>query len=286
MPGDITPVPEASLRDVLRLLRDGTPRTRSQIITETGLARSTVNARLDQLRQTEILRDAGEAASSGGRRPSRIAFDPRARFIGAIDIGASHASVALTDLNGTILRTAPVTVDLSAPGGTAITTAARALGALLRDGDPELAAVGVGIPGPVEHALGRPVAPPMMPHWHNLDIPAIINAELHAPALVDNDVNLLALAERSLTMPDEDNIFYLKVATGIGAGIIAGGVLQRGWRGSAGDFGHVRVPHSPAFPRDADDDRDLEALAAGPAIVAQLVANGVDAATTADAARL
>ncbi|MGO2658542.1 ROK family transcriptional regulator [Mycetocola reblochoni] len=288
MAGEPRPPRDTTASDVLGLLRDGAPRTRSEIVAATGLARSTVNARLDQLRRIGLVRAAGEAASSGGRRPGRLAFDPESRLIAAVDIGASHAAVALTDLSGRVLRSRPVAIELDGSGAAAIDAALDAVHALRTADDAPVAAVGIGIPGPVEHALGRPVAPPMMPHWHNLDIPALVAARL-GPAVavsVDNDVNLLALAERAGSADDGDELFFLKVSTGIGAGIIAGGRLQRGARGSAGDLGHVRVPHSPSFARAADDDRDLEALAAGPAIAARLRAGGVAAAGTADVAAL
>ena len=61
------------------------------------------------------------------------------------------------------------------------------------------------------------------------------------PVLVDNDVNVMALGERGAYLPDVDDLIFVKVATGIGAGIISGSRLQRGAQGTAGDLGHVRV---------------------------------------------
>ncbi|WP_411155971.1 ROK family protein [Microbacterium sp. NIBRBAC000506063] len=98
------------------------------------------------------------------------------------------------------------------------------------------------------------------------------------PVLVDNDVNILALGEQVTSMPTAKDLIFVKVATGIGAGIIAGGQLQRGAQGSAGDMGHVRVPHSPDSPHAPGEDRDLEDLASGSAIAASLRAAGLDVA--------
>jgi len=99
---------------------------------------------------------------------------------------------------------------------------------------------------------------------------------------VDNDVNVLALGEHAVSWPAVDDLLFVKVSTGIGAGIIAGGMLQRGGQGSAGDLGHVRVPFSRDTPRHGDDDADLEALASGPAIARWIADHGTPASTSAD----
>lgn len=106
------------------------------------------------------------------------------------------------------------------------------------------------------------------------------------PVLVDNDVNVLALGEQITSFPDTTDLIFVKVATGIGAGIIAGGRLQRGAQGSAGDMGHVRVPHSSESTHAADEERDLEDLASGSAIAASLRAQGIDAETSRDVTEL
>src|SRR5215217_6340232 len=86
--------------ELLQLLRDQTPRTRAELAKLTGLARSTVGARVDALLASGLLAPSGEAASTGGRPPVRFAFNPEARVVVGADIGATHGRVALTDLSG------------------------------------------------------------------------------------------------------------------------------------------------------------------------------------------
>jgi glucokinase len=93
---------------------------------------------------------------------------------------------------------------------------------------------------------------------------------------------VLALGEHAVSWPGQDDLLFVKVSTGIGAGIISGGELQRGAQGSAGDLGHVRVPFSRDTPRHGDEDADLEALASGPAIARWITEQGVPATTSAD----
>ena len=84
------------------------------------------------------------------------------------------------------------------------------------------------------------------------------------PVLVDNDVNIMALGERTAHWPEHDNFLFIKVATGIGAGIISSGELQRGANGTAGDLGHVRVPRGDDVLCRCGNYGCLEALASGP----------------------
>lgn len=263
--------------ELLLLLADGDPRTRADLVAETGLPRAAVSAQLDVLIASGLVARRDHAPSSGGRPAARVAFDPRARSLVAVDLGAAHASIALTDLDGRILdeRREAITI---ADGPLAVLghalDVAEALVAAAREAGP-LAGVGVGVPGPVEHATGRPVKPPIMPGWDRFDIPEFVGRRLPVPVLVDNDVNLLALGEHADHYPGVDDLLYVKVATGIGAGIVSGGALQRGALGAAGDLGHVQVPG------DRGED-DLEAIASGSAIARRLSAAGRPAVSTSD----
>src|ERR687889_513076 len=88
---------------LFQLLRDGKARTRAELALTTGLARSTVAGRIDALIASGLVGPAGEANSSGGRPPSRFAFNPAVRVVLAVDVGASHVIVAVTDLRGEVL---------------------------------------------------------------------------------------------------------------------------------------------------------------------------------------
>jgi glucokinase len=275
--------------ELFQVFRDGRPRTKAELAALTGLARSTISSRTDALLQTGLIRAAGEAPSSGGRPPVTLAFDARARLVVGCDLGATHGVVALTDLRGRVLSTARAAIDIATGPERVLDWAIRAARSLLADermtGVP-LAGFGVGVPGPVEHDSGRAVKPPIMPGWDGFGITDYIEAAFDALALVDNDVNLLALGERETSLRTVDDLIFVKVSTGIGAGIISGGSLQRGAVGAAGDLGRVLPPAPPGAVRAADDERDLEAIASGPAIARALAARGLAAATSADVVEL
>ncbi|MFI5086264.1 MAG: ROK family transcriptional regulator [Actinomycetales bacterium] len=271
--------------ELFQLLRDGRARTRAELADMTGLARSTVAARVDALSALGLIGPAGEALSSGGRPPSRFAFQPSARVVMAVDVGATHILVAATDLGGRVLSESRAAIEISAGPLAVLDLVVQHCRTLLartgRDAR-ELAGIGIGLPGPVEHASGKPANPPIMPGWDGFDVPGYIQRSFDARVLVDNDVNIMALGERAFYWPDVDSLLFIKVATGIGAGIISGGLLQRGADGTAGDIGHVRVPRGDGLLCRCGNYGCLEALASGPALAAALTAAGVPAGTGED----
>ncbi|WP_046012911.1 ROK family protein [Microbacterium sp. SA39] len=271
--------------EIFQILRDGHARTKAELAALTGLARSTVALRVDALLAADLLRPAGEAASTGGRPPARVAFNPRAGLVLAVDLGATHATVAVAELSGVILDARTRTIDIGEGPETLLDT-------ILADGtellgqpsaaDLPLLGVGIGVPGPVEHSTGRPTNPPIMPGWDRFDVPGYVQRTFDVPVLVDNDVNILALGEQATSWPAVDDLIFVKVSTGIGAGIIAGGQLQRGAQGSAGDMGHVQVPTGAGSAREPGDERDLEALASGSALAIALQGGGHEVQSASD----
>jgi len=269
--------------DVFELLRDGTPRTRAQLAEVTGLARSTIAARVDELLQLGLIAPTG-GVSTGGRPPSLLSMNPRARVVAGVDVGATHVALVLGDLSGEILGEVSTAMDVAEGPEQVLAWVLEAVGTLLAAhgrSAGDLAAIGIGLPGPVEHSTGRAINPPIMPGWDRYDVPRRIHAEYAVPVLVDNDVNIMALGEQRARFRDVQDLIFVKVATGIGAGIISGGALQRGAQGTAGDLGHVRVGASQAACR-CGNTGCLEAVAAGPALAAALTRAGVPATSGQD----
>lgn len=270
---------------MFQLLRDGTPRTRSELATITGQARSTIAARIDVLTAAGLITSVGEASSTGGRRPATFAFNPTARIVLGVDLGASHARVAVADLAATIVvnHDEPLRI---ADGPEKVLARVIQLGKdLVAESGHELsdlAAVGIGLPGPVEHATGRPVAPPIMPGWDGYDVAGTLRRAFGAPALVDNDVNLMAVGEQRTSWHEHTNMLFVKVATGIGSGIILDGTLRRGAQGAAGDIGHIALPGFSEAPCNCGNYGCLEAVAGGAALARALREKGLDVDGTAD----
>ncbi|WP_454854963.1 ROK family protein [Promicromonospora soli] len=275
--------------EFFQLLRDSKPRTRADLIAITGQSRSTVATRIDALMSTGLIGPAGTAGSTGGRRPATFAFQPGARAVLAVDLGATHARLAVTDLASTVLAATDAPLSIAAGPDVVLPWVVRAgrklLDAAGRDVD-DLAALGIGLPGPVEHSTGRPINPPIMPGWDDVDVPGLLGAELGVDVLVDNDVNIMALGEHRAAWSQVSDLLLVKVSTGIGAGIIADGALRRGAQGAAGDIGHMAVPGADHVPCRCGNTGCLEAVASGQAVAAALSAQGLDAADSADVVAL
>jgi predicted NBD/HSP70 family sugar kinase len=281
--------PAVRTGELFDLLRDGRPWTRAQLAEATGLARSTITARIDTLMRLGLVAPFGGARSTGGRPPALFALNPTAKLVVGVDVGATHARAALTDLNGSILGEIDARLAVADGPEAVLAWVVESVRHLVDASErpiEDLAAIGIGLPGPVEHSTGRPINPPIMPGWDRYDVPAHLQANYPVPVLVDNDVNIMALGERRLHLREVDDLVLIKVATGIGAGIVSGGVLQRGAQGTAGDLGHVRVPGADDMLCRCGNSGCLEAVAAGPALAAAVRAQGEVAETGGDVVEL
>ena len=267
----------ASSAALFQIFRDGQPRTKAGLVELTGLARSTIQLRIDALLELGLLAPLTDAVSTGGRPSAQIALNPKAGVVVAVDFGATSASLAVTDLVGNILaRTSTKMLISDGPEsclGWMVRTIRSELAALkLKEAD--LIAIGIGLPGPVEHSTGKPSNPPIMPGWDAFNVPGFVNQHLKATVLVDNDVNIMALGEQQFAWPGIENMIFLKASTGIGSGIISSGVLQRGAEGIAGDIGHVQIARGANVPCRCGNSGCLEAMAAGPALAQKLAEAG------------
>ena len=126
---------------------------------------------------------------------------------------------------------------------------------------------GLGLPGPVDQADGVIGSSAILPGWVGVAAAEELRRRLEVPVVVDNDANLGALAEfRHGAGRGASDLVYVKVASGIGAGLILGGRLYRGWGGMAGELGHVLVEPEGALCR-CGNRGCLETTASTPALL-------------------
>ena len=279
---------------IFQLIRDGEAKTRRELVQKTGLARAKVSQRVDSLTGRGLVQEVGDGASTrgrstGGRPPATLEFDPSAGIVLVADLGATHCRLAVADLGGDLLD--EVAADLAIDSGPdeVLGWVMEAFEDLLGGVDnksskfPEVWGIGIGLPGPVDFFEGKVMNPPVMPGWHGVDIKERLEENFPGvPVLVDNDVNIMALGEYRHNYADYDHMLFVKVATGIGCGIVSGGELHRGARGGAGDMGHIRVSgHEEAVCR-CGNAACVEAVAAGWALVKQLRELGFEVGNTRD----
>jgi predicted NBD/HSP70 family sugar kinase len=264
----------SSLLRIVNLVRTGEAITRPELVRATALNRSVVTQRVDQAVRLGYLADGEFGPSSGGRAPRILRFRGEQGHIIVCALGALHIRVGIAALDGDILDHTHRPWDIGAGPDETLEAVMGLIDELLKKAsEVPVWSVVVGLPGPVDFASGRPVAPPNMLGWDGFDVRAPFENRYAAPVWVDNDVNLLALAEHVRHRNRED-LIYCKFGSGIGAGLLSQGQIHRGALGSAGDIGHLRVPDSMTRCR-CGRIGCLEAEAGGRALV-RLAEQGIE----------
>ncbi len=260
-------------RLVTTIIRNQGKASRSDIARLLGLSRASMTQLISGLMERGLVMEVGDGDSQGGRRPRLLSFNDKLGYVVGVDVGATSLDVAIADFNGKIIAQHGEAVDVR-EGPQAIlgrvNHIAQSLLALVDAQPSQVYGFGIGVPGPVEFTTGLLIAPPIMPGWNGFPIRDFIGQTFQqARVMVDNDVNVMALGElRVGAGKDVQHFVFVKIGTGIGAGIVANGVMYRGHNGSAGDIGHVCADVN-GLVCHCGNIGCLEAMAAGPAIAAR-----------------
>jgi glucokinase-like ROK family protein len=278
--------PEALHLRLLRLLRDEGAVSRAELADRLQIPRPRLIAELERLVGLGYVAEAGLAASRGGRRSTLVELSPDLRFA-AVDLGASSIDVEV--VNGRLETVAHYaeTVDIRSGPKTILQRVNELLHKAKVDGAYErLHAVGIGVPGPVSFRDGVPVSPPIMPGWDRFPVRELLTREHGCPAVVDNDVNIMAIGERHGGVAHSvDDFLFVKIGTGIGCGIYLSGEVYRGTDGCAGDIGHIQVDsHGPMC--SCGNIGCLEALFSGAALAKEAAVAARNGSSPALAERL
>jgi predicted NBD/HSP70 family sugar kinase len=249
--------------------------SRADVARHTGLSRSTVSSIVSGLQAEGIVvdRDAdGRVATGGGRPPTLIALDPGAGLAIGIDFGKRHLAVALANLSHDVLTEEWREMADDYDAATGVERAGELVQRLLEESGVDtgrVLGVGMGLPGPV-HRSGVVGSSAILPGWAGSQAAELMSARLDMEVWLCNDANLGALAESVWGAGrDCSGLVYLKLATGIGAGIVLEGRLFEGAGGTAGEIGHTSLDETGDICR-CGSRGCLETYASGTAIAALL----------------
>ena len=236
--------PPDGLVAVLDHVRAHGESSRARLVEATGLGRSVVTQHVDSLLAYGLIAEDGLGPSTGGRAPRLLRFRADAGYLLVADLGATSTDVALADLSGEVLVHRAEPSDIAAGPDAVLTRVERLFDKCVKEAGAvtgSLWGIGIGVPGPVEFESGRPISPPIMPGWDGYRVRERFAAR-NVPVWVDNDVNVMALGElKAGCGRGVKNFVFVKIGTGIGAGIVVDGRIHRGAQGSAGDVGHIHV---------------------------------------------
>ncbi|HEX3617809.1 MAG TPA: ROK family protein [Solirubrobacteraceae bacterium] len=271
-PAALPPVQDEQLDALVAVLDDvrhERRRSRPEIMHSTGLTRSVVQQRVSELVARGLLLEGRLGPSTGGRAPRQLEFAASAGHVITAALGATSIDVAVADLGGALISHQTERADIS-DGPERILSRVEALFeqiTTVTDLPGELWGVGIGVPGPVDFDHGNVVAPPIMPGWDDFPIRERFSACYNVPVWVDNDANVMTLGElRAGAARGHDTVVFVKIGTGIGAGIVIAGRLHRGAQGSAGDVGHMQIASDSEVVCRCGKIGCLEALAGGAAL--------------------
>jgi predicted NBD/HSP70 family sugar kinase len=270
---------------ILALVASRGALSRADIVEASGLARATVTQRLAALFAAGLIDEAPETLRSGGRPSRLIRLNKNFGVILVADIGESHVRLALTDLDPGIVFQSTGEFELRRGPAAGLEWIAGEFEQLLAKAGRsprDILGIGLSMPAPVDFAAGRVAGPSIMVGWDDYDIRGWFHHRLGAPVYVENDVNLMTLAQVRTTWAGVDQMVLIKAGTGIGSGVIADGRLYRGANGAAGDIGHIQFSTiDPPLCR-CGKLGCVEARAGGWAIARDLRAKGLEARNARD----
>ncbi|WP_072805561.1 ROK family protein [Rhodococcoides yunnanense] len=269
--------PPATSGEIFALVRDGAADTRAELGRITGLSRSAVASRVAALTALGLVLEAEDTQSTGGRPPARLSFDVDAGIVLAAAIGRSRSQLGVFTLGGEFLASDTVDQEIGIGPDELMPQITKRLEVLIHDvgrADSRILGVGLSIPGTADTARGCSLDSPIMHGWDGVPLAPYFLDTTSAPVFLDNDANAMVLAERRDDRAHFQNALLVKASTGLGAGIVAGGVLQRGSLGAAGEFGHTKTAAAVGVACRCGDSGCLEAIAGGWALVRALQEQG------------
>jgi len=217
--------------------------TQAEIARATGLSAATVSNIVRGLAEVGVF-DVTPTSSSGRRARTVRLSRSRGVAVG-IDFGHSHLRVAVGDAGHHILDEAVVPLDVDASATDGCDQATRLVQGLLdRAGvsRSDVLAAGMGIPGPIDTTTGVIGSSVILPGWAGVHPAEEMGSRLGIPVLVDNDANLGALSESLYgAARGRGDAAYIKVSTGVGAGLVIAGQIYHGAGGTAGEIGHMTI---------------------------------------------
>ncbi len=250
-PGSTASLRAANQRRVVRALqqlREGTTLTQAEIARSTHLAPATVSNIVRDLAAAGMV----EVVLGSGRRGTAVRISRRAGLVAGIDFGHRHVRVAVGDLTGEVLGGDREAIAQDHGYADGLERAASLLDRVLKKLDAsrdDLLNIGLGLPAPITNE-NVVLSSAILPGWVGVNARTEVEARIGRPAHIENDANLGALAEhRHGAGVGHTDMVYVKVSSGVGAGMILRGELFRGANGTAGEIGHLTIDEQGPFCR-------------------------------------
>jgi predicted NBD/HSP70 family sugar kinase len=232
---------------ILRLVRDSGEISRVEIAKLCNLNKAYVSELVTRLIHGGFLKESGKAEGTDGvgRKRVLLKFVPLAGLVAGVDIGMTHSTVIITDLNATVLREKTFSYSLEASVHEVVSQVAHTIKEELADGNhslSKLVGIGVGVQGLVDYRTNTVIVSHNKKSWEGESLSTELEDHFKIPVYVENDVKAMTLGEYLLgSAKGVKNLIYLFIGDGLGAGIMINGHLHRGFTSSAGEIGYAEL---------------------------------------------
>jgi predicted NBD/HSP70 family sugar kinase len=263
------------LRLTDQLLRGG-PATQAELSRLTGLSTATVSNIVKSMQQAGLV--TLTATTSSGRRAHSVRYIGDSSIAAGIDFGRSHLRVVLANRSYQVVAERQIPLPLGHDATAGIAAATQLLEELLAEkgiARSMLMGAGAGIPGPIDRRTGKVIQGAILPEWVGINLHERLKSALDLPVFIENDANLGALAQITWgAYAAVPNLVFVKIGTGIGAGLIVNGDLYSGSIGVTGEIGHLTINESGLICRCGN--RGCLETIASTATMIQLLSRGRD----------
>ncbi|MFJ4918535.1 ROK family transcriptional regulator [Streptomyces sp. NPDC088725] len=245
-PGSQSSLHRANLERVVRAVRMAGSLTQAEIARRTGLSAATVSNIVRELKNGGTVQVT--PTSAGGRRARSVALSADAGIVVGVDFGHTHLRVAVGNLAHQVLAEEAEPLDVDASAAEGFDRAEELVERLIVTtgvSRQKVIGVGLGVPGPIDMESGTLGSTSILPGWTGINPRNELAGRLGVPVHVDNDANLGALGELVWgSGRGVKDLAYIKVAGGVGAGLVIDSQIYRGPGGTAGEIGHITLDES------------------------------------------
>jgi predicted NBD/HSP70 family sugar kinase len=245
--------------------------SRGDLVAVSGLSKPTVAVALANLEKGGLIRVAGRIAGRRGRAPMLYELRPEAGFVLGLDVGREYVRGAIADLSGAVRGRGHRKVKPASSAGrvSELLALADELLAMVRIERSALTQTVIGSPGVYDRRRDALSMARGLPGWQRPQVLAELRRAFGKDMVVENDINLAALAERDVgTAQGVQNFGFVSVGTGVGLGLIIDGKLHRGSHGGAGEIAFMTLGSDESVdPKDARLRGWLDSAASAAGIV-------------------
>ncbi|MFE5872503.1 ROK family transcriptional regulator [Streptomyces roseifaciens] len=277
-------------RAALELLVAHGPLTRTRLGELTGLSKPTAAQLLTRLEAAGLVRRTGSVTGRPGPSAGLYEVDPGIAHVAALSVGPEGVTARVADIAGTVAGEHHAAADRGAGAAELVARAVDGALAAAGLGRDALHRTVIGTPGALDPRTGLLRYAPHLPDWRSPALLDELAGITGTPVVLENDVNLAAVAEQHASAARGFADYVLLWADeGVGAAVVLGGTLLRGATGGAGEIGYMPLPGAP-LARGGDDATagpdgggGFQMLVASPAVVALARTHGIDARTAPEA---